>query len=66
MIETARLRLRPWREEDRPALAAMNADPAVMRHFPATLTRAESDAFLDGMTLRIARDGYGFWAVERR
>ncbi|WP_160119714.1 GNAT family N-acetyltransferase [Rhodovarius lipocyclicus] len=66
MIETARLRLRPWREEDRPALAAMNADPQVMRHFPATLTRAESDAFLDGMTLRIARDGYGFWAVERR
>ncbi|MCA6291088.1 MAG: N-acetyltransferase, partial [Phenylobacterium sp.] len=29
MIETARLVLRPWRDEDRAAFAAINADPRV-------------------------------------
>ena len=60
-----RLRLRPWRAADRPAFAALNADPAVMRHFPAPLTRAESDAFLEGLQARIAATGWGFWCVER-
>ncbi|MDJ0389970.1 GNAT family N-acetyltransferase [Roseomonas sp. E05] len=60
-----RLRLRPWREADREALAAMNADPAVMRHFPATLSRAESDAFMDRISAHFAAHGYGFWALER-
>jgi RimJ/RimL family protein N-acetyltransferase len=46
MIEpvTARLRLRRWRESDREPFAALNADPEVMEHFAAPLSRAESDA----------------------
>lgn len=60
-----RLRLRPWREEDRPAFAAMNADPAVMRHFPATLDRAKSDEVMDRISGHFTRHGYGFWALER-
>ena len=31
-IETTRLILRPWMEEDREPFAAMSADPAVMEH----------------------------------
>ena len=65
MIETERLRLRPWRPEDRPAFAAMCADPEVMRHFPQLLSRAEADEFLDRMALRQAEHGLCFWAVER-
>jgi RimJ/RimL family protein N-acetyltransferase len=42
----------------------MNADPAVMRHFPAALTPAESDAFVDRIAAGFARHGYGLWAVE--
>ncbi|PWC29625.1 GNAT family N-acetyltransferase [Teichococcus aestuarii] len=64
-LHTPRLRLRPWREEDRAALAALNADPAVMRHFPAPLDRAASDAFMDRMAAHLDAHGYGFWAVER-
>jgi len=30
MIETARARLREWRDSDRAPFAAMSADPAVM------------------------------------
>lgn len=65
-LDTPRLLLRPWRETDRDALAALNADPAVMRHFPAPLDRAASDAFQDRMAAHLAAQGYGFWAVERR
>jgi ribosomal-protein-alanine N-acetyltransferase len=60
-----RIRLRPWKAADRGAFAAMNADPAVMRHFPGTLDRATSDAFLDRIDEHFALHGFGFWAVER-
>jgi hypothetical protein len=36
-LETERLILRPWREEDRAPFAALNADPTVMEFFPKTL-----------------------------
>lgn len=65
-IETDRLILRGWREADRAPFAALNADPEVMRHFPAPLSREESDAAMDRQTVRIARDGLGFLAMERR
>lgn len=60
-----RLRLRPWRAEDADAFAAMNADAAVMRHFVAPLSRAESDAFLAALMAHEAAHGFCFWAVER-
>jgi RimJ/RimL family protein N-acetyltransferase len=44
---TERLLLRAWQESDRAPFAALNADPAVMEHFPAPLTRSESDALID-------------------
>lgn len=63
---TERLLLRQWREEDRDPFAALNADPVVMEHFPAPLTRAQSDAQLDRCAERLATDGYGLWALEMR
>lgn len=47
MLETPRLVLRRWVEEDRVPFAAMNADPAVMEYLPKVLDRAESDAMFD-------------------
>jgi RimJ/RimL family protein N-acetyltransferase len=46
-IETARLLLRRWGDEDRAPFAALNADPVVMEHMPSVLTRAESDAMYE-------------------
>ena len=63
-IVTPRLRLRRWREADLPAFAAMNADPAVMEHFPATLTRTESDALAGRIGESLEHRGFGLWAVE--
>lgn len=42
----------------------MNADPAVMEHFPATSTVAESDALIDRVVTHLDEHGWGLWAVE--
>ncbi len=63
-LRTERLLLRRWRGADRPPFAALNADLDVMRHFPAPLSRAESDALADAIEARLVRDGWGLWALE--
>ena len=65
-VMTERLRLRPWRDEDRDPYAALVADPVVMEHFPAVMTRAESDAMIDRLMADFERDGWGLWAAERK
>ncbi|WP_419758919.1 GNAT family N-acetyltransferase [Acidisoma sp.] len=62
---TPRLRLRPWRAEDRAPFAAINAEPAVARHLSPT-SRALSDALLDRIDQHFAGHSWGFWAVEDR
>lgn len=63
---TPRLILRRWRPDDRAPFAALCADPEVMRHFPAPLSRADSDALADRIDAAITERGFGFWAVEVR
>ena len=63
-LRTPRLLLRRWRAADREPFAAMNADPEVMRYFPAPLTRPESDRFADYVEQRFADLGWGLWAVD--
>ena len=63
-LRTARLVLRDWRDDDLAPFAALNADPAVMAHFPAPLSRHESDAMAARIRAAIAERGFGFWAVE--
>ncbi|GAA4748793.1 GNAT family N-acetyltransferase [Amnibacterium soli] len=63
---TPRLVLRHWREEDRDPWAELGADPEVMQHFPKTLTREESDAFVDWAGAALEERGWGLWAVEER
>jgi RimJ/RimL family protein N-acetyltransferase len=62
-IHTERLVLRRWRDEDRAAFAALNADPAVMEHFPGVLSAEASDQLIDLYEAAFRRDGFGFWAV---
>lgn len=63
-LRTERLLLRRWRPEDRTAFAALNADPAVMQHFPAPMSREASDALADRIDTHFAERGFGWWAVE--
>lgn len=63
-LRTERLVLRQWRDDDRDLWASMCADPEVMRHFPAPLSRAEADDFVDRHAARIDERGWGLWAAE--
>lgn len=56
--------MRRWRDADRRPFAAMNADPEVMRYFPATLDRVASDEYIDRMEALFERQGFGLWALE--
>lgn len=64
MIETERLLLRQWRDEDFEPFAALNADPITMEFFPSVLTTPESDAAAAGNRAHIEEHGWGLWAVE--
>jgi RimJ/RimL family protein N-acetyltransferase len=63
-LTTSRLLLRPWRDDDLDAFAALNADAEVMRWFTAPLDRAESDALAARIRGQMATWGYGLWALE--
>jgi RimJ/RimL family protein N-acetyltransferase len=63
-LRTARLIMRRWQDGDREPFAALNADPRVMRYFPATLDRAASDARIDSIEERFEAQGFGLWALE--
>ncbi len=64
VITTARLLLRPWRDDDIGPFAALNADPRVMEFFPAVRTRAETEEQVARIREHFDRHGFGNWAVE--
>lgn len=66
VLETGRLLLRQWRQDDFAPFAALNADARVMAHFPALLTPRQSDALGQRCAGLIAQQGWGFWAVEHK
>jgi RimJ/RimL family protein N-acetyltransferase len=63
-LSTSRLLLRPWRDDDLPAFAALNADPRVMEFFPKPLAAAESDELASRIRENCDSRGFGLWAVE--
>ena len=67
-LETERLILRRWRDEDLDALAAMNADPEVMRYIGDghVQDRTETADIFARMRARWDEYGFGRWAVERK
>ena len=66
MIETPRLRLRRWRDEDRAPVATLNADEAVGYWIAGPVSRAESDAQIDRFEAHAEGHGFTSWAVADR
>ena len=64
MIETDRLKLRDWREADKPLLAVIHADPEVMQFLGGTKTTSENSDVVDQL-MRLSEGGEPtFWAAE--
>jgi RimJ/RimL family protein N-acetyltransferase len=66
VIETERLTLRRFVEEDRDTVAAWNADPDFTRHLAGVQTRAQSDEAFDRWAGHWDQHGFGLYAVEWR
>jgi RimJ/RimL family protein N-acetyltransferase len=67
-LETARLRLRPWRDTDIEVYAAMCGDVETMRHMGSGATYSRGDAWRH-MAMLVGHwqlRGFGMWAVEER
>src|SRR5262245_13136584 len=64
MLETERLRLRGWREEDLPAFAAFWADEETARFVGGHCTREEAWRRMAMYVGHWALRGYGLWALE--
>ena len=65
-LETPRLRLRHWHDDDLELLARLCADPEVMRYYPAQMSRDGCAALMVRSRLHVVRHGVGLWALERK
>ena len=63
MIQPKRLLLRQWQRSDFPLFAELCADREVMKYFPSTLSRAESDDFVARIQGLIEERVWGLRAV---
>ncbi len=63
-IETPRLRLRRWIDDDFEPLVAMCADPRVMEFFPSLFSREDTEAMWKRIHEHHAHYGFGPWALE--
>lgn len=65
-IETARLVLRPWVEEDRKPFAEMSADAFVMEHLLPPGGSEGASGWIDRQMAHLADHGFCFWALEEK
>ncbi len=66
IVETERLILRGWREEDFEPFAAMMADPEVMRFIGGVQAKNDAWRTMAAIIGHWHLRGHGFWAVERK
>lgn len=65
-LETRRLLLREWRNDDVEGWVAMNGDERVMAFFPSTYDRVHAEASAAKLRAALERDGYGWWIMDVR
>jgi ribosomal-protein-alanine N-acetyltransferase len=65
LLDTPRLRLRAMVPDDLDVVAAMLADPEVMRFWPRPFTRDEVAGWIQRQLERYAASGHGYWLAER-
>ena len=65
-IETSRIILREWQEEDFSHFARVNADPLVMEYMPRVLPPEDSDKLVRRFQRHFKKHGYGMYALETK
>lgn len=65
-LETDRVILRDWQEEDREEFARINRDPMVMEFYPERLDEKASDRLFSHFSESLSKNQYGFYALEHK
>jgi RimJ/RimL family protein N-acetyltransferase len=65
-LETPRLLLRPWSDEDVVPFYAMGQDPQVMEYFPSLWSMDMVKQFIERMNVQLADKTFTLWAVEEK
>jgi RimJ/RimL family protein N-acetyltransferase len=66
IVETERLILRTWTDDDLKPMVLINQDPKVMEYFPSTLTPRETQQLVQKIVDHDDEHGFTFYAVERK
>lgn len=66
LLETPRLALREMSPADLDFVAAMLADPEVMRYYPKCYSREQSAFWIERQRKRYARHNHGLWLVSEK
>jgi RimJ/RimL family protein N-acetyltransferase len=64
LFTSERMGFRLWREDDLEEFAKLNADKAVMEHFPKTLTLEESKQLIERLKAQYAENGFTYYATD--
>lgn len=64
IFKSDRLGFRSWSKNDLDAFAELNADEAVMEHFPETLTKERTKGFIERLQIHYNERGYCYFATE--
>ncbi len=64
VLETERLRLRPYRLEDLDDLLGILGDPETMQYYPAPYSQEGALEWIQDNLRLYREDGFGLWAME--
>lgn len=65
-LETKRLYLRDWCQNDTELMAEISSSPKVMEHFPKLSTYEDTLALISHIKKHFKKYGFGLYAVERK
>lgn len=65
-LETQRIILREWNDDDRAPFARMNGDPMIMEYLPRSLSEKASNHLVDKFISHFDQHNYGLYALERK
>ncbi len=63
-IETERMILREWKDEDLDGFARINSDHLIMEYFPRRLDEKDTEKLVQRFRAHFKKYGYGFYAIE--
>ncbi|UZO79610.1 GNAT family N-acetyltransferase [Aquimarina sp. ERC-38] len=65
LFKSKRLGFRNWTNKDKLRMSEINSDPQVMEFFPGTLSKEQTEGFIDRMKKQYVKSGFCYFAVDK-